>query len=53
MVDYEALILERQELQEIWEDDPDSPFLMNEEGVGPVAWWDSIPEDEFEVLRRR
>jgi len=26
-IDYEALILARQEATEIWEDDPDSPFL--------------------------
>ena len=27
MIDYEDAILARQEMMEIWEDDPDSPYL--------------------------
>lgn len=26
--DYESLILDRQEREEIWEDEPDSPYLQ-------------------------
>ena len=41
-IDYEDLILARQDLQEIWEDEPDSAEC-------PIGhcWWDDIPEDEF------
>ena len=31
MPDYEALILERQELMEIWEDDPEAEILTDED----------------------
>lgn len=31
MIDYEALILARQEALEIYEDDPDSDFLSDED----------------------
>ena len=41
MIDYEDLILERQENIEIWEDEPDSPYLGG-------SWWDEIPDEEFE-----
>ena len=42
MPDYEDLILQKQELIEIWEDEPDSADC-------PIGhcWWDDIPEDEF------
>lgn len=42
MIDYADLILQRQELIEIWEDEPDSALC-------PIGhcWWDDIPEDEF------
>lgn len=30
MIDYEGMILARQEAIEIWEDDPDSPYLDEE-----------------------
>ena len=40
MIDYEELILIRQDLQEIYEDDPEDPV---------VKWWDDIPDDYFEV----
>ena len=46
MIDYEALILERQENIEIWEDDPDSPYLNQHFDSG--NWWDEIPPEEFE-----
>lgn len=26
-LDYESMVMERQEATEIWEDDPDSPYL--------------------------
>ena len=42
MIDYEDLILQRQELQEIYEDEPDSA-----ECPQGRCWWDDIPEDEF------
>ncbi len=44
MIDYEDLILERQENIEIWEDEPDSPYLPQ----GMSNWWDEIPPEEFE-----
>lgn len=46
MIDYEALILERQENIEIWEDEPDSPYLNQHLESG--NWWDDIPDEEFE-----
>ena len=49
MIDYEGLILQRQELIEIWEDDPDSPFLR---GYDVDNWWDEIPPEEFKVVTR-
>lgn len=51
MRDYEDLILQRQENIEIWEDDPDSPYLR---GQGfRNNWWDEIPEEEFTTTKRR
>ena len=50
MVDYEALILERQENIEIWEDEPDSPYLQQPFDSG--NWGDDIPDEEFEEVRR-
>ena len=38
MPDYEALILERQELMEIWEDDPESEILTDEDR----AYYESV-----------
>lgn len=49
MNDYEDLILQRQELIEIWEDDPESPFLQ---GSGADNWWDEIPPEEFKEVTR-
>lgn len=49
MTDWEEMILLRQELIEIWEDDPDSPFLQN---AGKSNWWDDIPPEEFEEVKR-
>ena len=43
MIDYEALILERQENIEIWEDEPDSPYLNQHFDSG--NWWDEIPPE--------
>ncbi len=40
MPDYEDMILQRQELMEIWEDEPDSALCQH-------CWWDDIPEEEF------
>lgn len=40
MPDYEDMILQRQELREIYEDDPDIMSYM-------ACWWDDIPEEEF------
>lgn len=48
MPDYEDLILQRQELIEIWEDDPDSSLCPQGR-----CWWDDIPEDEFMSRARR
>lgn len=42
MPDYEDLILQRQEQQEIYEDEPDSALCPQGR-----CWWDDIPEDEF------
>lgn len=42
MPDYEDMILQKQELIEIWEDEPDSALCP----IG-YCWWDDIPEDEF------
>lgn len=41
-IDYEELILIKQELIEIWEDDPESPFLQAED-----EWWNDIPDEDF------
>ena len=46
MIDYEAMILERQENIEIWEDDPDSPYLSQHFDSG--NWWDEIPDEDKE-----
>lgn len=40
MIDYEDLILQRQELMEIWEDDPDAAAALG-------YWWDEIPPEDF------
>ncbi len=50
MIDYEDLILERQENREIWEDEPDSPYLRQRFDSG--NWWDEIPPEEFEEARQ-
>lgn len=42
MIDYEDLILQRQEQQEIYEDDSDSSLCP----IG-ACWWDDIPEEDF------
>ena len=41
-MDYEELILIRQDLAEIYEDDPDSSLC-------PIGrcWWDDIPEEDL------
>lgn len=39
MIDYEDLILQRQELQEIYEDDPD--YIDNN-------WWDELDPEVFD-----
>ncbi len=46
MIDYEDLILQRQELQEIYEDEPDSSLC-------PIGrcWWDDIPEEDFIICQ--
>ncbi len=41
MPDYEDLILQRQELMEIWEDDPEAAAALGD-------WWDDIPPEDFE-----
>ena len=52
MIDYEELILIRQELQEIFEDDPEDPAAaaMLGAAIAHEAWWDDIPDNEFEVF---
>lgn len=47
MIDYEELILERQDMIEIYEDEPDSSLC-------PIGrcWWDDLPEDAYEVVFR-
>lgn len=51
MPDYEDLILQRQELMEVWEDDPDAAaalgFRWSDE---PDNWWDEIPPEDFEEV---
>ena len=42
MPDYEDMILARQELAEIFEDDPDSAEAL----IGR-CWWDYLPDEEF------
>lgn len=51
MIDYEALILAKQEAIEIWEDDPDSLFIK---GCFDDSdnWWDEIPPGEFEEVSK-
>lgn len=44
MPDYEDMILQKQGLIEIWEDEPDSASCP----IG-YCWWDDIPEDDFYV----
>lgn len=43
MTDYEDLILQKQELIEIWEDEQDS-------SICPIGhcWWDDLPEEVFD-----
>jgi hypothetical protein len=41
MIDYEELILSRQEAFEIWEDDPDSEFIKNDFDL-----WEDVEEYE-------
>lgn len=45
MIDYEELILARQDLQEIYEDDPDSSLCLDNK-----CWWDDLPDEEFEEI---
>ncbi len=40
-MDYEEMILIRQDLQEIYEDDPDDPV---------IEWWHYVPDELFEVV---
>ena len=60
MIDYEDMILARQELVEIWEDEPDTWILTPDEFMdiwedepdsadcpNGHCWWDDIPEDQF------
>ena len=46
MIDYEDLILQRQELQEIYEDDPDVWDMM---GCSDANWWDDMDPEVFDV----
>ena len=46
MIDYEELILERQDLQEICEDDLDMIDDMY------LSWWDEMPEDAYDIVFR-
>ena len=41
-MDYEELILIRQDYQEIYEDDPDSAECLTGH-----CWWDDLPDTEF------
>ena len=53
MINYEDLILQRQENIEIWEDEPDSPYLQGQ-GFAPEGnWWDDIPDEEFEIVTKQ
>lgn len=45
MPDYEDMILARQEMLEIYEDDPDSSLCPYNK-----CWWDDIPDEEFDEL---
>lgn len=55
MIDYESLILARQDALEIWEDEPDSPYIENdnfcsyEEG-GKIKKCFDIPKEVAEKL---
>lgn len=40
-MDYEEMILIRQDLQEIYEDGPDDPV---------IEWWHYVPDEDFEVI---
>ncbi len=44
MIDYEDLILQRQEEQEIFEDDPD---MWDALFCSDDHWWDNIDPEEF------
>ena len=41
-MDYEELILIKQDMIEIYEDEPDSAECL----IGR-CWWDDLPDDEF------
>ena len=45
MVDYEDMILERQDLMEIWEDEPDIY-----ESLLDGSWWDDVDPEVFVCL---
>jgi hypothetical protein len=42
MIDYESLILARQDALEIWEDEPDSPYIENDD----FDLWEDVEEFE-------
>ncbi len=44
-IDYEELILMKQEMIEIWEDDPDSPYLQSADD----QWWNDVPDEDFVI----
>lgn len=53
MIDYEYLILLRQDLQEILEDDPDgvqAHLGLTSEEID--NWWDEIPTEDFTEVKR-
>lgn len=53
MPDYEDLILERQELIEIWEDDQEAAAALGFRwDDDPGNWWDEIPPEDFEEVLR-
>lgn len=54
MIDYEYLILLRQDMQECWEDDPDGAQAhlgLTSEDID--AWWDEIPSEDFTEVKKR
>ncbi len=53
MIDYEYLILLRQDLQEIMEDDPDGAQAhLGLYSDDTENWWDEIPPEEFKEVKR-